>query len=267
MLRIAISGAAGRMGRTLIEAVCQSDYGLQLSAGTVLADDPALGMDLGTLAGQPALGIVTVASLTEIRDQFDLLIDFTAPEATAANLEFCVSNSKAMVIGTTGLDAAQKQSIQQAGKKIPLVFAPNMSIGVNLTFKLLETAASILGDTVDIEIVEAHHRHKKDAPSGTALKMGEVIASTLGRDLEKVAVYGREGIGAERDRQTIGFATVRAGDIVGDHTVIFASPGERLEITHKAGNRMNFARGAVRAAAWLSNRKPGAYTMQEVLGL
>lgn len=267
MIKIAIGGVAGRMGRTLVEAICHSDYPLRLTAGTVLADDPALGADLGLLGGQLPLGVQSVASLASVLDDFDLLIDFSAPDATLANLILCADHGKAMVIGTTGIDAAQKHVIQQAGTRIPVVFAPNMSVGVNLCFKLLEQAARVLGDDVDIEIVEAHHRFKKDAPSGTALKMGEVIAETLGRDLEQVAVYGREGLGEPRDSKTIGFATIRAGDIVGDHTVIFASPGERIEISHKAGSRMNFARGAVRAAAWLDGKAPGVYSMTDVLGL
>ncbi|MEX2131591.1 MAG: 4-hydroxy-tetrahydrodipicolinate reductase [Pseudohongiellaceae bacterium] len=267
MIRVAISGAAGRMGRTLIEALGHNDYELELTAGTVLADDPALGADLGMLAGQPASGIVTTSSLAAVLDQFDLLIDFSAPDATLANLDLCRNAKKCMVIGTTGLDEAQQKIIAQASKEIPIVFAPNMSVGVNLCLKLLHSAATILGDTVDIEIVEAHHRFKKDAPSGTALKMGEVIAEALGRDLKQVAVFAREGTGRERDVKTIGFSTIRAGDIVGDHTVIFAAPGERIEISHKASSRMNFARGAVRAAAWLSGRKPGLYSMMDVLGL
>jgi 4-hydroxy-tetrahydrodipicolinate reductase len=240
---------------------------MQVSAATVLADDPALGADVATLVGAPSCGVMTVDDLARVMADFDVLIDFTAPAASLANLALCVSHGKPMVIGTTGFDGDQKKIIHAAANHIPLVFTPNMSVGVNLCFKLLETAARVLGDDADIEIVEAHHRHKKDAPSGTALKMGEIIADTLGRDLGEVAVYGREGIGAERDSRTIGFATIRAGDIVGDHTVMFAAPGERVEITHKAGSRMTFARGAVRAAAWLAGKPPGLYTMVDVLGL
>lgn len=267
MTRVAIAGAAGRMGRTLIEAVCLHGEGLQLTGGTVLPDDPFLGADLGTLAGRAPLGVVAVGTLAELQGKFDVLVDFSAPAATMANLAACRAGGKAMVIGTTGLSEEQKQNIAEAATDIPVVFTPNMSVGVNLCLRLLETAARVLGDEVDIEIMEAHHRFKKDAPSGTALKMGEVIASALGRDLKQVAVYGREGIGPERDHKTIGFATIRAGDIVGDHTVIFAAPGERIEITHRAGNRMNFARGAVRAAAWLEGRPAGLYSMMDVLGL
>jgi len=195
------------------------------------------------------------------------LIDFTLPEVMLKNLAICRKNGKAMVIGTTGLDAAQKQLLADAGKDIPIVFAANFSVGVNLSLKLLDLTARVLGDDADIEIIEAHHRHKIDAPSGTALRMGEVIADALGRDLQEVAVYGREGHTGARERDTIGFATVRGGDVVGDHTVLFATEGERLEITHKASSRMTFAKGAVRAALWLDGREPGLYDMQDVLDL
>lgn len=265
MVRVAIAGAAGRMGRTLVEAVAHSEAGLQLTAAIVLADDPALGMDAGLLAMGSPLGVMTTADLAGA--EFDVLIDFTSPAASLAHLALCQQRQKALVLGTTGFSEAQKQQIAAAGSTIPVVFAPNMSVGVNLCLKLLEQAAQVLGDDVDIEITEAHHRFKKDAPSGTALAMGEVVASTLGRDLQKCAVYGREGMEGERARETIGFATIRAGDIVGEHTVTFASLGERVEITHKASSRMTFASGAVRAANWVATRPPGLYTMQDVLGL
>ncbi len=255
------------MGRTLVEAVGRSEADIQVTVATVLADDPCLNVDSGLLAMGVSNGVITVSELTPLVDEFDVLIDFTEPGATRANLELCRQHQKAMVIGTTGLSDAERQLIQAAGESIPIVFAPNMSIGVNLCFNLLEQAARVLGDEVDIEITEAHHRYKKDAPSGTALKMGEVIADTLGRDIKKVAVYGREGISEERNRTTIGFSTVRAGDIVGDHTVTFASLGERVEITHKASSRMTFANGAVRAALWTTGKTAGVYSMQEVLGL
>jgi len=264
MTRIAIAGAAGRMGKTLIEAVLQSGAGLRVTVGTVLPDDPALGVDLGLLAGVQHLGVPAVCSLQDQAEQFDVLIDFTARASTLMHLQFCVQHDKAIVIGTTGFTPEEKQVIAQAARSIPVVFAPNMSIGVNVCLKLLKMAAEVLED-VDIEIVEAHHRYKKDAPSGTALRMGEVIAEALGRNLEEVAVYGREGMSEERDRSTIGFATVRGGDIVGDHTVIFAGLGERIEITHKASSRMTFASGAVRAAAWLAGRAPGLYSIDDVL--
>ena len=267
MIRIAIAGAAGRMGRALIEAVTQSDKDMTVTAATVLPDDPALGLDVATLIGSVPVGVCTVATLDEVKGCFDVLIDFTMPQASLDHLAFCVENNAAIVIGTTGFSNEQKQEIELASRSIPVVFAPNMSVGVNVSLKLLQTAAAALGDDVDIEIIEAHHRHKKDAPSGTALKMGEVVAKALGRNLDEVAVYSREGIGQERDCKTIGFATVRAGDIVGEHTVIFAGMGERLEITHRASSRMTFASGATRAAAWVCHQQAGLYSMDDVLGL
>jgi len=196
-----------------------------------------------------------------------VLIDFTRPGPTLANLEICRSAGRRMVIGTTGFSEAQKAKIAAAANDIGVVFAPNMSVGVNLCLKLLDMAARVLGDEVDVEVIEAHHRHKVDAPSGTALRMGEVVAAALGRDLGSCAVYGREGHTGERDRRTIGFETIRAGDIVGDHTVLFAGTGERVEITHKASSRMTFANGAVRAAGWLMAQPAGLFDMQDVLGL
>ncbi|MEY6433377.1 4-hydroxy-tetrahydrodipicolinate reductase [Thioalkalicoccus limnaeus] len=264
--RIAVAGAAGRMGRTLVQAVTAAD-GLALTAGTERPGSPFLGADAGELAGVGCLNVPIRARLDEVTDAFDCLIDFTTPAGTLEHLRSCEAAGRSMVIGTTGLDAAQRQTIERAAQRIPVVLAPNMSVGVNLCFKLLEVAAQVLGDEVDIEILEAHHRHKVDAPSGTALKMGEVIATTLGRDLGAVAVYGREGHTGPRDRATIGFATVRAGDVVGEHSVWFVGEGERIEITHKASNRMTFARGAARAAAWLAGRPAGLYDMRDVLGL
>lgn len=267
MIKVAIAGAVGRMGRELVEAITHSESDIAVSVATVRADDPALGVDVGLLAVGSALGVETVAELDSVLDDFDVLIDFTTPEATLQHLALCQQNRKAMVIGTTGFSESQHQRIANSGETIPIVFAPNMSIGVNLCFNLLEQAARVLGDDVDIEIIEAHHRHKKDAPSGTALKMGEIVAQALDRNLQQVALYGREGMGEERDRKTIGFSTVRAGDIVGDHTVIFAGLGERVEITHKASSRMTFAIGAVRAANWIADKDPGLYSMRDVLNL
>ena len=267
MVRVAIAGAAGRMGRTLVEAVTGSEADINVAVASVLADDPALGVDAGLLAMGTSLEVVTIADLSTQQDNFDVLIDFTSPEASLQHLALCQQHGKAIVIGTTGFAADQEALIVDAAKSIPVVFSPNMSIGVNLCLKLLQESARVLGDEVDIEISEAHHRFKKDAPSGTALKMGSVIAETLGRDLDEVAVYGREGMGEERTRSTIGFSTVRAGDIVGDHTVTFASLGERVEITHKASSRMTFAAGAVRAAAWIVGQEAGLYSMQDVLAL
>ena len=266
MVRVAIAGAAGRMGRSLVKAVNQSDVALQVTAATVLADDPCLGVDVGSMAMGVASGVVTVSDLTSASD-FDVLIDFTAPAATLKHIEFCQQHSKAMVIGTTGLPATGIEAISAAGESIPMVFAPNMSIGVNVCFSLLKQAAEILGNQMDIEIYEAHHRFKKDAPSGTALKMGEIIADVLGRDLKEIAIYEREGISEGRDREAIGFTVVRAGDIVGDHTVTFAGLGERVEITHRASSRMTFANGAVQAAQWIVGKENGVYSMGQVLGL
>lgn len=264
MVDIAITGAAGRMGRALIEASIQAE-GVQLSAAFERPDSTVIGSDAGEMAGVGKLD-VTVAGEFGV-SAFDALIDFTRPEVTLANLEYCRQNGRRMVIGTTGFDDAGKQAIADAATEIPIVFAPNMSVGVNLCLKLLDMAARVIGDDTDIEIVEAHHRHKVDAPSGTALRMGEVVADALGRDLKQCAVYGREGITGERNPDTIGFATVRAGDIVGDHTVMFASAGERVEISHRATSRMTFAMGAMRATRWLATQPPGLYDMQDVLGL
>ena len=243
MIRIAVVGASGRMGQTIIEAINQSDkviLGVTLDKG----DD-----------------------LNAVLDQFDTLIDFTRPEATLEYLNACQSSGKSMVIGTTGFSDDQLQAINNAASNMPIVFAPNMSVGVNLSLKLLDMAARVIGEDADIEIVEAHHRHKVDAPSGTALKMGEVVANALGRDLSECAVYGREGIEEPRDRQTIGFSTIRGGDVVGEHTVSFFMEGERVEITHKASSRLTFANGAVRAASWLEGQSAGLYSMQDVLDL
>jgi len=266
MVKIAIVGAAGRMGRTLIQA-CYENPRVELAAAFERPGSDAVGRDAGELAGLGPLGIPVTDAGAVARGDFDVLVDFTLPEASVANVVACRAAGKAMVIGTTGLDAGQRQAIGDAAKDIAIVHAPNMSVGVNLCFKLLETAARVLGDEADIEIIEAHHRHKVDAPSGTALRMGEVVAGVLGRDLKDCAVYGRQGRTGPRDPNTIGFETIRAGDIVGDHTVMFASAGERVEITHKASSRMTFASGAVRAALWVTNKKSGLYDMQDVLGL
>ena len=243
MIKIAVVGASGRMGQTIIESINQNDK-VTLGATLDKGDD-----------------------LASVADQFDVLIDFTRPEATLDYLKACQKLNKSIVIGTTGFDDAGLEAINNAAKQIPVVFAPNMSVGVNLTLKLLDMAAKVIGPDSDIEIVEAHHRHKVDAPSGTALKMGEVIANALSRDLSTCAVYGREGIEEPRDRQTIGFSTIRGGDVVGEHTVSFFMEGERVEITHKASSRSTFANGAVRAASWLNDKSAGLYNMQNVLDL
>lgn len=266
MTRIAIVGAGGRMGKALIEACTQTE-GVNLTVATEHPSSSLIGTDAGEVAGVGKTGVTIAATLDEAANDFDVLIDFTRPEACLLHLNWCVAHGKKIVIGTTGFDDAGKAAIAKAAEKISVVFAPNMSVGVNLCLKLLDMAARVLGDSVDIEIMEAHHRHKIDAPSGTALRMGEVVANALGRDLKECAVYGREGVTGERDRQTIGFATVRAGDVVGDHTVLFADVGERIEITHKASSRMTFAKGAVRAAGWLHDKQTGLFDMQDVLGL
>jgi 4-hydroxy-tetrahydrodipicolinate reductase len=265
MSNIAIIGAGGRMGKALIEVISVTD-GVQLTAALEWPDSSLIGVDAGELAGIGRNNVAVVASL-ETADTFDVLIDFSIPAVTAANAKFCAEHGKKMVIGTTGLNAEQLEQVQGASRSNALCMASNYATGVNLVFKLAELAASVLGDDVDIEISEAHHRHKIDAPSGTALSLGESVAGALGRDLKEVAVYGREGQTGARDRQTIGFATVRAGDIVGDHTVLFAAEGERVEITHKASSRTAFARGAVRAAKWLADKESGLFDMQDVLGL
>ena len=266
MIRVAVAGAAGRMGKTLIEAV-NKHPSLTLGAATERQGSTLIGVDAGELAGVGKLGVCVCADLASVVDDFDVVIDFTAPAATLQHLDVCAAHAKKMVIGTTGFDDAGKQRILSVAKKNGIMFAPNMSVGVNLCFKLLDVAARVMGEVADIEIIEAHHRHKVDAPSGTALRMGEVIAEALGRDLNEVAVYGREGITGERDSKTIGFETIRAGDVVGEHTVWFAQNGERVEITHKASSRMTFANGAVRAAHWLMQQDPALYDMQDVLGL
>lgn len=264
-VKVAILGCSGRMGRNLIQAA-HEHQSIELIGGSVRANSAFAGFDLGELAGIGAIGLRASTQLNQLSDA-DVLIDFTAIETTLENIKWCQQQQKALVIGTTGFSDEQVELIKTAGASIPLVLAPNTSVGVNLMFKLLAITAKAIGDYTDIEIFEAHHRFKKDAPSGTAVKMGQVIADTLGRDLNQCAVYGREGITAERDRETIGFATVRAGDIVGEHTAFFADLGERIEITHKASSRMTFALGAMRAAFWLSNAPAGFYDMQDVLGL
>ena len=266
MLRVAITGAVGRMGKTLIETV-QASPQMVLTAAVDRPDSSLIGADVGEVVGLDKIGIQIVGDLTQVLDSFDVLIDFTHPTVTLKNIEICCKANKAMVIGTTGFSSAERGQLEDACNTIPIVFAANFSVGVNLCFKLVETAARVLGNDVDIEIIEAHHRDKVDAPSGTALRMGEVVADALGRDLAKVAVYGREGQTGARTREAIGFATIRAGDIVGEHTVLFAADGERIEITHKASSRMTFAKGAIRSARWVAGKPAGMYDMQDVLGL
>lgn len=265
MLNIAIAGSTGRMGRTLLETIAESPD-MRLSAALEQQNSPFLGKDAGELIGTPCdIAIHDDAAIA--LPGSNVLIDFTRPSGTLAHLAICQKLGIKMVIGTTGFTLEEKEILKSAANEIAIVFAPNMSVGVNILFKLLEVAANALRDGYDIEIVEAHHRHKVDAPSGTALRMGEVIAQALDRDLSKIAVYGREGVTGERSSDTIGFSTIRGGDIVGDHTAIFAGIGDRIEITHKASNRKTFALGALRAARFLMNQQQGLFDMQDVLGL
>ena len=265
MTRIAVTGAAGRMGKTLIQNVHEAT-GVTLGAAFERADSTLIGVDVGELAGVGNIDVRLSADISAELDRFDTLIDFSIPEATLAAVVTCTAAGKRLVIGTTGFNDAGLATIRAAAAKIPLLMAPNMSVGVNLCFKLIELAAQVLGDEVDVEIIETHHRHKIDAPSGTAVRMGEILSRVLERDLSEVSVFGREGSVGERDRRTIGFSSVRAGDIVGEHTVMFAGSGERIEITHRASSRSNFAAGAIRAAKFLENHAHGLFDMQDVLG-
>lgn len=264
-LKIAIVGASGRMGRMLIETTLR-DGEATLVAAIDQPGTPVLGKDAGELVGLPC-GVPVTSDVEAGIAKADCLIDFTRPEGTLEHLNICRRHGVAIVIGTTGFDAAGKQAIADAAREIPVVYAPNMSVGVNVVFKLLEMASRMMSEGYDVEIVEAHHKHKIDAPSGTALRMGEVVAQALGRDLKDCAVYGREGVTGERDPSTIGFATVRGGDIVGDHTVLYCGTGERVEIGHKMASRMPYAQGSLRAARFLASRKSGQFDMQDVLGL
>lgn len=264
-MKIAIAGASGRMGRMLIEAIVQ-DPETTLTGALDVATSPSVGTDAAAFLGQPG-GVLIESDLNKGLAQSEFLIDFTRPEGTLHHLAYCAEHGIKMIIGTTGFDDAGKAAIEAAAKKTAIVFAPNMSVGVNVTMKLLELAAKSFSHGYDIEIIEAHHRHKVDAPSGTALKMGEVIADALGRDLKKDGVFAREGVTGERDPSSIGFATIRGGDIVGDHTVLFAGIGERIEITHKSSSRVTYAHGSLRAARFLQSKTSGLFDMQDVLGL
>ena len=265
-LRLAIAGAAGRMGRTLIQAV-SDESDLVLAGALEVSGNPLLGSDAGSVAGTGEAGVILSDDPGAVVRDCDVLVDFTRADACLGNLEAAAGAGIRAVVGTTGLDAAQRARVEELSRDMALVLAPNMSVGVNLCFRLIELAARTLGDEVDVEIIEAHHRNKVDAPSGTAVRMGEVVADALDRDLAQCAVYGRQGHTGARDRRTIGFETVRAGDIVGEHTVMFAGAGERVEITHRAGSRLNFAQGALRAARWIAPRDRGCFDMQDVLGL
>lgn len=266
MTRIAIAGAGGRMGRALVQAVAATP-GATLAAAIERPDSSLLGADAGELAGVGRLGVPVVGEPGAVVEAFDVLIDFTAPAATVAHVALCRRAGRRLVIGTTGLDEAQKALLREAAADTGIVYSGNYSVGVNVMLRLLELAAQAFGDTVDVEILEAHHRHKVDAPSGTALMLGEAVAGALGRNLAQVAVYARHGHTGPRARESIGFQTIRGGDIVGDHNVMFIGEGERVEIRHVASSRMNFANGAVRAAQWLAGRPAGLYDMRDVLGL
>jgi 4-hydroxy-tetrahydrodipicolinate reductase len=263
-VRVAIAGAAGRMGRALLEEVLRASD-LKLAGALEQKGNSAVGKDAGFIAGS-ACGVTIVDDVSKALAGCDVLIDFTRPEGAGANLAACRRQGVRMVIGTTGFSEQQKRDIADAARDIAIVMSPNFSVGVNVAFRLLDIAAGALGGNFDVEILEAHHRHKVDAPSGTALRMGEVVANALKRDLKKNAVYGREGVTGERKAETIGFATVRGGDLVGDHTVMFIGAGERLEISHRASSRANFAGGALRAARFVSQKRNGLYDMADVLG-
>jgi 4-hydroxy-tetrahydrodipicolinate reductase len=265
LLRIAVAGASGRMGRMLIEAITDAPD-CALAGALDVAASPALGQDASAFLGK-ASGVHIVSDLRAGLGNAQVLIDFTRPEGTLAHLDVCRELGVKAVIGTTGFSDAQKAQIADHAKHVAIMMAPNMSVGVNVVMRLLDTAARALNEGFDIEIIEAHHRHKVDAPSGTALKMGEVVAEALGRDLKACAVYGREGVTGARDPSTIGFATVRGGDIIGDHTVLFAGTGERIEITHKSSSRATYAQGSLRAARFLATRSAGLFDMNDVLGL
>ncbi len=266
MIKAIVAGAGGRMGGRIITMINDAD-GIALGGAFEHPDSPAVGKDAGEVAGVGPLGVEVASSLGDVMDSGDVIIDFTFHEATVKHAELAAESGKPMVIGTTGFSAEELETIKGLAHKFPCVQAPNMSVGVNLLYKLVDMAARVLGDDYDIEIVEAHHRMKKDAPSGTALQLGRVAASALGRDLDKVGVFERNGLIGERSRQEIGIQTVRAGDIVGEHTVLFGGIGERIEIAHKASNRDTFAKGAVRAAKWIVAKDAGFYDMQDVLGL
>ncbi|ABA89661.1 dihydrodipicolinate reductase [Syntrophotalea carbinolica DSM 2380] len=266
MIKVAVNGAAGRMGGRLITAIKETE-GLQLTGALEHAESPMLGQDAGLTAGCGPLDVLISSDLDEVLKATDVLIDFTFPEVSLRNLEACVRHDKSIVIGSTGFTPEQRARVDEMAQNIPVVLAPNMSVGVNACFKLLKEAAQILGDGFDVEIVELHHNKKKDSPSGTAVRMGEIVADALGRDYNKSAVYHREGMCGARTPEEIGMQTVRGGDIVGEHTVYFIGMGERIEITHRAMSRDMFARGAVRAASWLAGKAPGLYDMQDILGL
>ncbi len=263
---LAVNGAAGRMGRQLLAAIAERDDA-NLVGATDAPGQACIGVDASVLSGGAETGVVVVDDMKSLSDTTEVVIDFTSPKVSLAVLQAVKEANQSVVIGTTGFKPEELDQLKSYAESVPVMFAPNYSVGVTVTLDLIAKAAKALGDDYDVEIIEAHHRHKVDAPSGTAVKMGEVVADALGRDLAECAVYGREGITGARDTKTIGFETIRAGDIIGEHTVLYAGNGERIEVTHKATDRMTFARGAVRAAVWLSDQPPGLYDMRDVLGL
>jgi 4-hydroxy-tetrahydrodipicolinate reductase len=265
-LRVGITGASGRMGATLIAAVRAADD-LALTAATERPDSPAIGRDAGLVSGTGPAGVSITGDLAGVLGQVDVVIDFTTPEASRHHVAQCVAAKRAIVVGTTGLSAEDKQVITVAANEIPILLAPNMSVGVNLLFTIAAEVARVLGEDYDVEIVESHHRMKKDSPSGTALRLAEVLADAMGIDAKQDLVKSRDGNIGERPKRTIGIQAVRGGDVVGDHTVFFLGQGERVELTHRATSRGNFAQGAVRGARWLAKKAPGLYDMQDVLGL
>jgi len=263
---LAVNGAAGRMGRQLLAAIAERDDA-NLVGATDAPGQACIGVDASVLSGGAETGVVVVDDMKSLPETTEVVIDFTSPKVSLAVLQAVKEANQSVVIGTTGFNPEELDQLKSFADSVPIMFAPNYSVGVTVTLDLIAKAAKALGDDYDVEIIEAHHRHKVDAPSGTAVKMGEVVADALGRDLAECAVYGREGITGARDTKTIGFETIRAGDIIGEHTVLYAGNGERIEVTHKATDRMTFARGAVRAAVWLSDQPPGLYDMRDVLGL
>jgi len=266
MIKAIVTGAAGRMGCSIIRAIHQTD-GIEVVGAVERDGHPLFGRDAGEVAGSGPMKVRIVYGLENILERADVVIDFTTPQATIANMEKVTTAGKAWVIGSTGFTKEEEDNLRRLTGKFPCVFSPNMSVGVNVLFRIIQDVARVLGDDYDVEIIEAHHRHKKDAPSGTAMKMAQVVANSLGRDLSVVGKFSRHGITGERDRKEIGVQSIRAGDIVGDHTVMFCGTGERIEITHRAQSRDNFAIGAVRAAMWVVKQKPGMYDMMDVLGL
>ena len=266
MIKIAVCGAAGRMGQHIINSVVEAE-GVVLSGALERPGHPQTGQDAGVIAGCGALGVSISDDLNAVIASCDVMIDFTVPKVSLKNLEACALKNKSIVIGSTGFTPEERALAAELARDIPVVIAPNMSVGVNVCFKVLKDVAKTLGDDFDVEIVELHHNKKKDAPSGTAVRMGEVVAEALGRDYNQVANYHREGICGERTKEEIGMQTVRGGDIIGEHTVYFIGQGERIEISHRAMTRDMFSRGSVRAAKWVTAQKPGIFDMQDVLGL